>query len=33
MKDWHKSLPHFFVKSPRNHAGRDSLAPIDWGAT
>jgi transposase InsO family protein len=24
MKDWHKSHPHFFVKSPRNHAGRDS---------
>jgi|GEM_PF-5862424 len=24
MKDWHKSHPHLFVKSPRNHAGRDS---------
>jgi len=23
MKDWHKSHPHLFVKSPRNHAGRD----------
>ncbi len=22
MKDWHKSHPHLFVKSPRNHAGR-----------
>jgi hypothetical protein len=24
MKDWHKSHPHLFVKSPRNHTGRDS---------
>ena len=24
MKDWHKSHPHLFVKSPRNHAGRDT---------
>jgi len=24
MKDWHKSHPHIFIKSPRNHAGRDS---------
>ena len=24
MKDWHKSHPHLFAKSPRNHAGRDS---------
>jgi transposase InsO family protein len=24
MKDWHKSHPQLFVKSPRNHAGRDS---------
>ena len=23
MKDWHKSHPHLFVKSPRNHTGRD----------
>ena len=23
MKDWHKSHPHLFVKSPRNHPGRD----------
>ncbi len=23
MKDWHKSHPQLFVKSPRNHAGRD----------
>jgi hypothetical protein len=27
MKDWHKSHPHLFVKSPRNHAGRD-IYPI-----
>ena len=26
MKDWHKSHPHLFVKSPRNHAGRDMSA-------
>ena len=24
VKDWHKTHPHLFVKSPRNHAGRDS---------
>jgi transposase InsO family protein len=24
MKDWHKSHPHLFVKSPRNQAGRDT---------
>ena len=24
MKDWHKSHPHIFIKSPRNHAGRDN---------
>ena len=24
MKDWHKSHPHLFVKSPRDHTGRDS---------
>lgn len=24
MKNWHKSHPHLFVKSPRNHTGRDS---------
>ena len=24
MKDWHKSHPHIFVKSPRNLPGRDS---------
>jgi len=24
MKDWYKSHPHLFVKSPRNHAGRDT---------
>ncbi len=24
MKDWHKSHPHLFVKSPRNRPGRDS---------
>ena len=23
MTDWHSSHPHLFVKSPRNHAGRD----------
>ena len=23
MKDWHQSHPQLFVKSPRNHAGRD----------
>ena len=27
MKDWHKSHSHLFVKSPRNHAGRDSYGP------
>jgi hypothetical protein len=27
MKNWHKSHPHLFVKSPRNHAGRD-IKPI-----
>ena len=26
MKNWHKSHPHLFVKSLRNHAGRDSYA-------
>jgi hypothetical protein len=26
MKDWHKSHPHLFVKSPRNHTGRDIYA-------
>ena len=30
MKDWHKSHPHLFVKSPRNHAGWDNgLSPED----
>ena len=24
MKDWHKSHPHLFAKSPRNLPGRDS---------
>jgi len=24
MKDWHKTHPHLFVKSPRNHPGRDN---------
>jgi len=24
MKDWHKSHPHIFIKSPRNHAGRET---------
>jgi hypothetical protein len=24
MKNWHKSHPNLFVKSPRNHTGRDS---------
>ncbi len=24
MKDWHRSHPHLFVKSSRNHAGRDT---------
>ena len=24
MKNWYKSHPHLFVKSPRNHAGRDT---------
>ena len=24
MKDWHKSHPHLFVKSPRNLPGRDN---------
>lgn len=24
IRDWHKSHPHLFVKSPRNHAGRDT---------
>ena len=24
MKNWHKSHPQLFVKSPRNHAGRDT---------
>ena len=23
MKDWHKSHPHIFVKTPRNRPGRD----------
>ncbi len=27
MKDWHKSHPHLFVKTPRNRSGRDSYAP------
>ena len=26
MKNWYKSHPHLFVKSPRNHPGRDSYA-------
>jgi len=26
MKDWHKSHPHIFVKSPRNRPGRDSAS-------
>ena len=24
MKDWHQSHPQLFLKSPRNHAGRDT---------
>ena len=24
MKNWHKSHPHLFVKSPRSHTGRDN---------
>ena len=24
MKNWHKSHPHLFVKSPRTHAGHDN---------
>ena len=24
MQDWHKSHPQLFVKSPRNHPGRDT---------
>ena len=24
MKDWHQSHPQLFVKSPRNHTGRDT---------
>jgi len=24
IKGWHKSHPHLFVKSPRNHTGRDN---------
>ncbi len=26
MKDWHKSHPHLFVKTPRNRPGRDSVS-------
>ena len=26
MKDRHKSHPHLFLKSPRNHAGRDNYS-------
>ena len=26
MKGWYKSHPHIFVKSPHNHAGRDTYA-------
>jgi transposase InsO family protein len=29
MKDWHKSHPHLFVKSPRNLPGRDTYAPSE----
>ena len=33
MRDWHKSHPHLFVKSPRNQAGRDiGLTPADSAA-
>ena len=28
MKNWHKSHPHLFVKSPRNHTGRDRYGPL-----
>ena len=28
MKDWHKSHPHLFIKSPRNHTGRDNYHKI-----
>ena len=28
MKDWHKSHPHLFVKSPRNHTGRDNYLQL-----
>ncbi len=24
MRDWHKSHPHLFVKTPRNRPGRDT---------
>ena len=27
MKDWHKSHPHLFIKSPRNLPGRDTYSP------
>ena len=28
MQDWHKSHPHLFVKSPRNHTGRDTIQRV-----
>ena len=28
MKDWHQSHPQLFVKSPRNHAGRDNYLAV-----
>jgi len=33
MKDWHKSHPHLFVKSPRNLPGRDTQATPRPGQT
>ena len=27
MKDWQKSHPHLFVKTPRNRPGRDTYSP------
>ena len=28
MKDWHKSHPHLFVKTPRNRPGRDTYPKL-----
>jgi transposase InsO family protein len=33
MKKWHKSHPHLFVKSPRNHTGPDTYSQQDFLAT